>query len=79
MPRSAGSSSSATPSGALRGQDHLQHLVGIFKEFPEFVALRSQRFRRQLRGHFDSRHRRVFRHVPDFVHLDAGVARYCGL
>jgi hypothetical protein len=74
-------SSPATPaaSSALRREDHLQHLVGVFKEFPEFVALRAQRFRRQLRRHFDSRHGRVFRHVANLVHLDTGVAAQSGL
>jgi hypothetical protein len=64
----------APAAGALRRQNHLQHLVRVFKEFPEFVALRSQRFRRQLRRHLDSSHGGIFRHVADFVHLDAGIA-----
>ena len=69
-------SSSAPPaaSRALRRQNHLQHLVRVFKKFPELVALRAQRLRRQLRRHFDSCHRRVFRHVANFIHLDASVS-----
>jgi hypothetical protein len=73
-------SSSSTPaaSSALCREDHLQHLVGVFKEFAELFALRAERLRRQLRRHFDSRHRRIFRHVADFVHLDTGVSAHRG-
>jgi hypothetical protein len=70
-----------TAAGArtLRREDHLQHLVWIFEEILEFVALRSEHFLRQLRGDLDARDGRVFRHVTDFVHFDGGVARERGL
>jgi len=75
MSRPARSSSATTPgSRAFCRQDHLKHFVGVFKEFPELIALRPQRPSRQLRCHFDSRHRRIFRHIANLIHLDASVA-----
>ncbi len=59
----------------LRGQDHLQHLVGIFEEIPEFVASRPEYLLRKLRRHLDARYGRIFRDVADFIHLDAGISR----
>ncbi len=64
---------------AFRREDHLQQLVRVFKKISEFTALRAQRFRRQLRRHLDSRHRRIFRHVANLIHLDASVATQRGL
>jgi hypothetical protein len=75
MSRPARSSFASTASArAFRRQNHLQHFVRVFEEFAELVALRTQRFRGQLRRHFDSRHRRIFRHVANLVHLDARFA-----
>jgi len=65
----------AARSHTLRGQDHLQHLVGIFEEILELVASRPEHLLRKLRRHFDASHRGVFRNVADFIHLDAGVSR----
>jgi hypothetical protein len=56
----------------------LQQLVRVFKKISQLVALRSQRLRRQLRGNFNSRHRRIFRHVANFIYLDARLARQRG-
>jgi hypothetical protein len=53
----------------------LQHLVGVFEEVSKFVARRAQDLLRKLRRHLDPRHRRIFRHVADFIHLDAGISR----
>jgi hypothetical protein len=68
----------ATPSAsspdAFGGEDHLQHLVGVFKQFPELIALRAQRLGGQLRRHLDASDRRILRHVADFIHLDGGVS-----
>jgi len=63
---------------ALRGQDHLQHLVRVFKEVPELVARRAEYLLRKLRGNLDACHRSVFRNIADFIHLDAGVSRQRG-
>jgi len=41
---------------ALGSQDHLQHLVRVFKEIPEFVAGRAEHFLRKLGGNLDARH-----------------------
>jgi hypothetical protein len=71
----------ATPTAgahALRGQDHLEHLVRVFKEVPELVARRAEYLLRKLRGNLDARHRSVFRNIADFIHLDAGVSRQRG-
>jgi len=67
----------ATPAGAhaFRSQDHLQHLVRVFEKIFELVASRPEYFLRKLRGHLDARHRRIFRDVADFIHLDARVSR----
>jgi hypothetical protein len=65
--------------GAFRGEDHLQHFVGIFKEFAELLALRAERLCGQLRRHLDSRDRGIFRHVADFIHFDTGVSTEGGL
>jgi hypothetical protein len=73
MSWSARSTTTTASSGALGCEDHLQHLVGVFKKLPEFISLRSERFGGQLCGHFDPCHRRVFRHVTDLVHLNTGI------
>jgi hypothetical protein len=52
----------------------LQQFIGVFKNVAKFVSSRAQRFRRQLRRHFNSRHGAVFRNKPYFVDLDAGVS-----
>jgi hypothetical protein len=52
----------------------LQHLVGVFEEVSKFVARRAQYLLRKLRRNLDARHRRVFRNVADFIHLDAGIS-----
>jgi hypothetical protein len=78
MPRSTCSSATTTAASsarAFRREDHLQQLVRIFEEIFEFVAVRAQHFLRQLRGHLDSRHGRIFGHVPNLIHLDAGFSR----
>jgi len=63
---------------ALRGQDHLQHLVRVFEEVLKFVPRRAQHLLRKLRRHLDPRHRGIFRHVANFIHPDAGVSRQRG-
>jgi hypothetical protein len=75
VPRSAHPATAAAGAHALRSQNHLQHLVWIFKEVLELVASRAQHFLGQLRRHFDARHRRIFRNVTDFIHLDARFTR----
>jgi len=57
----------------------LQHFVGVFEKVLELIALGAERFRRQLRGHFDSRNRGIFRHVTNFVDLDTGFPGQRGL
>ncbi|PYT45340.1 MAG: hypothetical protein DMG47_08635 [Acidobacteria bacterium] len=73
-------STHATAAGAhaLGCQDHLEHFVRVFKEILKFVARRPQHFLRELRRNLDARHGRIFRHVADFIHLDAGVPRQRG-
>jgi hypothetical protein len=79
VPRSAHPASTAAAGPhALGSQDHLQHLVGIFEEVSKLVACRAEYLLRQLRCHFDARHRRIFRHVANFIHLDACISRQCG-
>jgi hypothetical protein len=73
------SATSTAGARAFRRQNHLQQFVGIFKEISQFVALRSQRLGRQLRGDFDARHRRIFSHVANFIHLNACVPGQRGL
>jgi hypothetical protein len=46
----------------------------VLKNFPEFISLRAQHFRRQLRRNFYSRHRTVFRHESNFIDANARVA-----
>jgi hypothetical protein len=82
MPRptcSSATTSAAAPARTFRREDHLQQLVRIFKEIFEFVALRAQHFLCQLRRHLDPGHGRIFRHVADFIHLDAGLSCQRGL
>jgi hypothetical protein len=57
----------------------LQHLIGIFKEVAVLVSVRAKRFRRELRGHLDPSHGRIFRDVANLVDLDAGFAGKRGL
>jgi hypothetical protein len=73
------STTSAASPEAFRGEDHLQHLVGILKQFPELIALRAQRLCGQLRRHLDASDRRILRHVADFIHFDGGVSAERGL
>src|SRR5260370_387901 len=63
---------------ALRSQNHLQHLVRIFEEISKLFARRAEHFLRELRGNFDPRHRGIFRHVANFIHLDARISRQRG-
>jgi hypothetical protein len=56
----------------------LQHLVRVFEEVLKFVSRRSQHLLGKLRRHLDPRHGRIFRHVANFIHLDAGVSRQRG-
>jgi hypothetical protein len=79
MSGSAHPAATASAPCAFRREDHLQQLVRVFKKISEFTALRAQRFGRQLRRHLDSRHRRIFRHVANLIHLDARVATQRGL
>jgi len=73
--RTTHSAAAAAGAHALRSQNHLQHLVGVFEEIFEFLASRPEYLLRQLRRHLDARYRRIFRDIADFVHLDAGVSR----
>jgi hypothetical protein len=57
----------------------LEQLVGILKKVPELVALRAERLSRELRGNLDSGHGRIFRHVANFVDLNARLACERGL
>jgi len=52
----------------------LQHLVRVFEEVLKFVARRAQHLLRKLGSHLDPRHGGVFRHVANFIHLDARVS-----
>jgi hypothetical protein len=56
----------------------LQHLVRVFEEVFKFVARRAEHLLRELRRHLDARHRRIFRHVADFIDSDAGLSRQRG-
>jgi hypothetical protein len=79
VPRSAHPSATAAAGPhALRGQDHLQHLVRVFEEISKFISRGAEYLLRQLRRHLDARHRRIFRHVANFIDLDARVSRQCG-
>ncbi len=75
MPRATHSPAATARAHTLRGQDHLQHLVGIFEEIFEFVASRPEYLLRKLCRHLDARHRGIFRDVADFIHFDASVSR----
>ncbi len=68
----AAASAAARVAAALRGENHLQHFVGVFKKVAELVAVCAKRFRGELRSNFDSRDGRIFRHITNLVHLDAG-------
>ena len=77
--RSTGTQSAAATTGsararALRCQNHLQQLVGIFKEIPELVSACAQRLCGKVRSHFNAGDRRVFGDVANLVDLDAVVA-----
>jgi hypothetical protein len=67
-------SSATRKAAAFRGENHLQHLVGIFKKVAELVAVRAQCFRGELRGNLDSSDGRIFRDVANLVYLDAVFA-----
>jgi hypothetical protein len=49
----------------------LEQSIGIIKKILELVAMRTECFRGELRGHFDSGHGRIFRDVADFIDLNA--------
>jgi hypothetical protein len=53
----------------------LQHLVRVFEEVLELIAGRAEHLLRKLRRHFNPRYRGIFRHVADFIYLDARVSR----
>jgi hypothetical protein len=75
VPGSAHPAATAARAHTFRGQDHLQHLVGVFEEIFEFVAGRPEYLLRKLCRHLDARHRGVFRDVADFIHLNTRVSR----
>jgi len=52
----------------------LQHFVRIFEEVSELVARRPEYLLRKLRRNLDTRDRRVFRNIADFIHLDARIS-----
>jgi hypothetical protein len=56
----------------------LQELVGVFEEILKLVALGAESFRRELRGHLDPRHGRIFRNIANLVDLDARFTGQCG-
>jgi hypothetical protein len=60
---------------AFRCQDQLQHLLRILKNVAVLFPFSGQHLGSQLRRHFDSCHGSVFRHVANFVDLDAVVPR----
>src|SRR2546425_1017373 len=76
--RSTHPAATTAAASTLRSENHLQHLVRVFEEVSEFVALRPEHFCRQLRGNLDACHRRIFRHVADLINLDAGLPRQRG-
>jgi len=78
MSRSTHPTASASGAHALRGENHLQHFVRVFEEVSKFLAAHAQHLLRKLRRHLDSRHRRIFGHVANFVHFDAGLTRQRG-
>jgi len=53
----------------------LQQLLRVFKHVAQLVAGCTQHFRSQLGGNLDSRNRPVFCDEPDFIDLDARIAR----
>ncbi|HEX9456850.1 MAG TPA: hypothetical protein VF935_04395, partial [Candidatus Acidoferrum sp.] len=71
MARSTHPAATTAAASTLRSENHLQHLVRVFEEVSEFVALRPEHFCRQLCGNLDACHRRIFRHVADLIDLDA--------
>jgi len=73
-PTHASSAATSARAHALCGQNHLQHFVGVFEEIFELISGCAQYFLGELRRHFDARDRRVFRHVANLIHLDAGFA-----
>jgi hypothetical protein len=76
MAGAAHSSAATARSRTLGRENHLQEFVRVFEEVSELIALRSQYFAGQLRGDLDPGHRRIFCHVSDFIHFDAGIS--CG-
>jgi len=76
--RSTHPAATTAAASTLRSENHLQHLVRIFEEVSEFVALRPEHLCRQLRGNLDACHGRIFRHVADLIDLDAGLSRQRG-
>jgi hypothetical protein len=69
-PGSGSSATTAAAARALRSKNHLQELVWILEEIPEFVALGAESLGSKLRGHLDSRHGGIFRNVANLVDLD---------
>src|SRR2546426_200064 len=78
VPRSPHPAAAPPAASTLCSENHLQHLVWVFEEVSEFVALRPEHFCRQLCGNLDACHRRIFRHVADLIDLDAGLSRQRG-
>jgi len=74
VPRSTHPATTAAGAHALGSKDHLQHLVGIFEEVLKLVPRRAEHLLRKLGRHLDPRDRRIFRHVANFIHLDACVS-----
>jgi hypothetical protein len=56
----------------------LQQFLRVFKNFPEFVALRAEHFRSQLSRNFYSSDGSIFRHEPDFVDANAWISGHRG-
>jgi len=50
----------------------------VLKNFAEFISLRAEHFRRQLRRNFYSRHGTVFRHKSNFIDANARVPGHRG-
>ena len=68
------SSAPTSSAAALCGQNQLQHFLWIFENIAVFIARSAQHLRGQLRRHLDPSDGSIFRHVPNFVDLDAGLS-----
>jgi hypothetical protein len=56
----------------------LQQFLRVFKNFPEFVALRAKHLRRQLSRNFYPRDRSIFRHKTNLVDANARISGHRG-